>query len=118
MILNLNQGCKLNINGLSNVNKQLQLLDFVNLHNVDILMLQEHNSKSLYNLHVNFKSFFHIKLYLNPSINSKGDTTLYANTCMLSKIWYTAHNYPLTEQFAKQINTIIFQYIWFYSIMK
>ena len=37
-------------------------------------MLQEHNSKSLDNLHVNFKSFFHI--YLNPSINSKGGTAI------------------------------------------
>ena len=74
MTLNLNQGCKLNINGLSNVNKQLQLIDFVNLHNVDILMLQEHNSKSLYNLHVNFESFFHI--YLNSSIKSKGGTAI------------------------------------------
>ena len=64
----------LNINGLNNVNKQLQLIDFVNLHNVDILMLQEHNLKSLDNLHVNFKSFFHI--YLNPSINSKGGTAI------------------------------------------
>ena len=31
---------------------------------------------------------------------------------MMSKIWYSAHIYPLTEQFAKQINKIIFQYIW------
>ena len=36
----------------------------------------------------------------------------YANTCMMSKMWYTAHIYPLNEAYAKGINQIIFQYIW------
>ena len=64
----------LNINGLNDVNKQLQLIDFVNSHNIDILMLQEHNLKSLDNVHYMFKSFFHI--YVNPTINSKGGTAI------------------------------------------
>ena len=36
----------------------------------------------------------------------------YANSCMLSKIWYIIHIYPLTENYAKKINQIIFLYIW------
>ena len=64
----------LNINGLNKVNKQLQLINFAKLHNVDILMLQEHNLKSLDKMHEDFKSFFQI--YLNPSINSKGGTAI------------------------------------------
>ena len=64
----------LNINGLNDVNKQLQLIDFVNSYNIDILMLQEHNLKSLDNLHCKFKSFFHI--YVNTTINSKGGTAI------------------------------------------
>ena len=37
---------------------------------------------------------------------------LYANSCMLSKIWYLSHVYPLTLFFAKEINKTIFPYIW------
>ena len=36
----------------------------------------------------------------------------YANSCMLSKIWYIAHIYPLPLNYAKEINKIIFLYIW------
>ena len=36
----------------------------------------------------------------------------YANSCMLSKIWYITHIYPLTQNYAKEINKIIFLYIW------
>ena len=36
----------------------------------------------------------------------------YANSCMLSKIWYVTHIYPLTENAAKEINQILFLYIW------
>ena len=38
--------------------------------------------------------------------------SLYANSCMLSKIWYLSHVYPLTMYFAKEINKTIFPYIW------
>ena len=63
-----------NINGLNDENKQLQLIDFVNTNNIDILMLQECNLRSLENVNHMFKSFFHI--YLNPSINLKGGTAI------------------------------------------
>ena len=36
----------------------------------------------------------------------------YTNACMLSKIWYVAHIYPLPRNYAKEINKIIFHYIW------
>ena len=37
---------------------------------------------------------------------------VYANSCMLSKIWYLSHIYPLTSNLAKEINKIIFGYVW------
>ena len=37
---------------------------------------------------------------------------IYANSCMLSKIWYIAHIYPLSQYHAKEINKILFSYIW------
>ena len=74
LILNMATVATLNINGLNNVDKQLHLIDFVNQHNIDILMLQEHNLKSLDKVHDDFKSFFHI--FVNPSINSKGGTAI------------------------------------------
>ena len=64
----------LNVNGINDQNKQLQLIDFVNTHNIDILMLQEHNLKSLDKIHHLFNSYFHI--YVNPTINSKGGTAI------------------------------------------
>ena len=36
----------------------------------------------------------------------------YANSCMMSKIWYVSHIYPLTDPYVKEINKTIFQYIW------
>ena len=36
----------------------------------------------------------------------------YANSTMLSKIWYIAHIYPLSLEYAKQINKVIFHYLW------
>ena len=36
----------------------------------------------------------------------------YINACMLSKIWYVAHIYPLNLSFTKEINKIIFNYLW------
>ena len=36
----------------------------------------------------------------------------YANACMLSKIWYVAHIYPLPKSYAKEIDKILFNYIW------
>ena len=36
----------------------------------------------------------------------------YANACLLSKLWYVAHIYPLPDNHAKNLNKVIFQYIW------
>ena len=36
----------------------------------------------------------------------------YANGCLLSKLWYISHIYPLPDNHAKKINKVIFQYIW------
>ena len=34
------------------------------------------------------------------------------NSLISSKIWYTAHTYPLPVSYAKLINTVIFRFIW------
>ena len=36
----------------------------------------------------------------------------YANSCILSKVWYISHIYPLTGLYAKNINCMLFRYIW------
>ena len=36
----------------------------------------------------------------------------YANSCILSKVWYISHIYPLPGLHAKNINSIIFRYVW------
>ena len=53
----------------------------------------------------------HSNLILNRRLSLHQRVT-YANSCMLSKIWYIAHTYPLTKAFTKKINKIIFHYIW------
>ena len=37
---------------------------------------------------------------------------IYANSCLLSKVWYITHIYPLTQYYAKEINKVTFNYIW------
>ena len=37
----------LNINGLNNQIKQKQLINFINFHKIDILLLQEHNVRNM-----------------------------------------------------------------------
>ena len=34
------------------------------------------------------------------------------NTIILSKVWYTAHTYPLIAKYSKLINKEIFRYLW------
>ena len=34
------------------------------------------------------------------------------NTVLLSKVWYTAHTYPLPIKYAKLISKEIFQFLW------
>ena len=38
--------------------------------------------------------------------------SIIVNSLILSKVWYTAHVYPLTEEYAQKINTEIFGFIW------
>ena len=57
------------------------------------------------------------KLRTHTNMLQKRKLTLYqrvtyANSCLLSKLWYIAHIYPLSNNHAKNINSIIFQYIW------
>ena len=53
----------------------------------------------------------HTNLLLNRKLTLHQRIT-YANTCILSKLWYIAHVYPLPENYVKQINKVLFQYIW------
>ena len=48
----------LNVNGMNNTSKQMQILNHVKQHNIDILMIQEHNLKSLDNIDENFSREF------------------------------------------------------------
>ena len=36
----------------------------------------------------------------------------YANSCIMSKVWYVCHIYPLTESYVKEINRTVFGYLW------
>ena len=36
----------------------------------------------------------------------------YANSCILSKVWYLSHIYPIAEPYSKEINRIVFGYVW------
>ena len=36
----------------------------------------------------------------------------YANSCLLSKVWYLSHIYPLPGSYALDINRAVFRYIW------
>ena len=53
----------------------------------------------------------HINLLFNRKI-SLFQRAAYANSCILSKVWYTSHIYPLTGYYSKEINKIIFNYLW------
>ena len=64
----------LNINGMNNISKQFQIINHVKQHNIDILMLQEHNLKSLDNIDENFSKEFNI--VINYTINIKGGTAI------------------------------------------
>ena len=53
----------------------------------------------------------HINLLFNRKI-SLFQRAAYANSCILSKVWYTSHIYPLTGYYSKEINKILFNYLW------
>ena len=50
-------------------------------------------------------------MIMNRKLNLYQRVT-YANTCILNKLWYISHIYPLPENHARNINTILFRYIW------
>ena len=82
------------------------------LYTLGIYHNNEYNSsvEKNWNVIIN-KMKQHSNILLNRRL-SLYQRVAYANSCMLSKMWYTAHIYPLTESYAKEINKIIFQYIW------
>ena len=53
----------------------------------------------------------HVNILLNRKLTLHQRVS-YANTCLMSKIWYTAHIYPLPDEHAKNFNKVLFQYIW------
>ena len=63
----------LNINGINESMKQLQFIDFVKYHRIDIIFLQEHNIKDRSKIEGLDKKF-HISI--NLSINRKGGTAI------------------------------------------
>ena len=52
------------------------------------------------------------RLMLNSRRLTLFQRSTYANACMASKVWYITHVYPLPKNYAKEINKIIFNYIW------
>ena len=63
-----------NVNGMNNKDKQSHILKFIKQHNIDILMIQEHNLKSLDNIDEDFAREFNI--VINFTINIKGGTAI------------------------------------------
>ena len=53
----------------------------------------------------------HVNILHNRRI-SLFQRAAYANSCILSKVWYLSHIYPLTGLYAKNINSILFRYVW------
>ena len=56
-----------------------------------------------------------IKNHLNSILKRKlslHQRVIYANSCLLSKVWYIVHTYPLNKTYAKEINKLVFQYVW------
>ena len=67
----------LNINGLSNVRKQSQLVNFMSYNSIDILLLQEHNLRDASAISKELKDFCYISL--NNAICLKGGTAILIN---------------------------------------
>ena len=67
----------LNVNGLNNKTKQLKLVDFIKMHHLDILMLQEHNLHDKDKLCKELLDICHI--HLNLAICLKGGTAILIN---------------------------------------
>ena len=67
----------LNINGLNNVNKQAQLIEFMKHNFIDILMIQEHNIRDSVVISKELENFCYISM--NNAICSKGGTAILVN---------------------------------------
>ena len=116
-------GSKLNKNktkiyGTGNWKNRTQWpLDWIQVENDYLFTLglyhsNNHNSSVAKNWDVTINSLTaHSNIILNRRLSLHQRVT-YANTCMLSKIWYISHTYPLTKVFSKKINKIVFNYVW------
>ena len=67
----------LNINGLNNKTKQIQLIDFMKQNRIDILLLQEHNLKDSDSIGRELKDNYFISI--NNAICNKGGTAILIN---------------------------------------
>ena len=67
----------LNINGLNNEIKQKQLINFINYHKVDILLLQEHNIRDENKICQELKD--NCIIDINLAISHKGGTAILIN---------------------------------------
>ena len=77
----------LNVNGMNNTSKQLQIINHVKQHNIDILMVQEHNLKSLDNIDDTF--FKEFIIVINYTVNIKGGTAMLFRRSLPIKITST-----------------------------
>ena len=77
----------LNVNGMNNTSKQLQIINHVKQHNIDILMVQEHNLKSLDNIDDTF--FKEFIIVINYTVNIKGGTAMLFRRSLPIKITNT-----------------------------
>ena len=64
----------LNINGLNNNMKQLQLIDFMKYNKINILLIQEHNIRNTDTISPELSDF--CEVILNPAIALKGGTAI------------------------------------------
>ena len=64
----------LNINGLNNRMKQLQLIDFMKYNKISILLIQEHNIRDKKVISSELNDF--CEFILNPAISHKGGTAI------------------------------------------
>ena len=64
----------MNINGLNNKMKQLQLIDFMKYNRISILLVQEHNIRNKNVISPELNDF--CEIILNPSIAHKGGTAI------------------------------------------
>ena len=67
----------LNINGINDQDKQIELVNFINLNRLDVIMLQEHNLRNKSLLSKVLLDSCHI--FINLAINQKGGTAILFN---------------------------------------